>query len=159
MLQTRLKRAALLAVIVSFAAAAGCDGGPSIAPVSGTIYMDGKPLPNVDIAFQPIGSEQNPNPGRGSTAKTDAEGRYALKIDGTVDGAVVGRHRIVISSSQTTAVDPETGSADGAPVEREMVPPEYNYQSKLEFEVPAGGTNNADFQLDSFETLRKKQPG
>jgi hypothetical protein len=147
------------ALVLLLAAAAGCNPGPQIAPVSGTITMDGKPLPNVDISFQPIGSESNPNPGRGSAAKTDAEGRYTLKIDGTINGAVVGKHRIVISSSQTTAVDPETGSADGAPVEREMVPPEYNYRSTLTFEVPAGGTDKADFQLDSFETLRKKKAG
>src|SRR5688500_5040150 len=99
---------------------AGCGpAGPKIAPVSGTVYMDGKPLPNVGIAFQPIGSADNPNPGRGSTGVTDASGRFTLKIDGEIDGAVVARHRVCISSMQKTAIDPETGSEDGAPAERE----------------------------------------
>jgi hypothetical protein len=149
-----IRKAVLLVTLLLI----GCGpGGPKIAPVSGTVFMDGKPLPNVDVAFQPNGSIENPNPGRGSTARTDANGRFTLRIDGEINGAVVARHRVCISSMQMTSVDPETGtSEDGTPVEREMIPPQYNYTSKLEFDVPPDGTDKADFQLESYETLRKK---
>jgi hypothetical protein len=144
----------LLSVVVLIV---GCGpAGPKIAPVSGVVMMDGKPLANVGVAFQPIGTAENPNPGRGSSGVTDANGRYTLKIDGEIDGAVVARHRVCISSVQNTAFNPETGSEDGAPAQREMIPAQYNFESKLEFDVQPEGTSKADFQLDSYETLRSK---
>ena len=149
-----------LSVTLAAALIVGCGpAGPRIAPVSGTVTMDGKPLANAGILFQPIGSAENPNPGRGSAGVTDANGRFALKIDGEIDGAVVARHRVCISSVKKSAIDPETGSEDGAPAEREMIPPQYNFTSKLEFDVPPEGTDKADFQLDSYETLRQRGEG
>lgn len=147
----------LALLLVSLALVSCNKGGPKIVPVSGTVYMDGKPLANVDIAFQPIGSAENPNPGRGSTGRTDENGRFTLMIDGSIDGAVVARHRVCISSSQNTNFNPETGSSDGEVAQRELIPPEYNLKSTLEIDVPAGGTDKADFHLDSFETMRKKK--
>jgi prepilin-type N-terminal cleavage/methylation domain-containing protein len=36
---------------------------PFIEPVSGKVLIDGKPAGNVHVAFEPIGSRKNPNPG------------------------------------------------------------------------------------------------
>lgn len=145
-----------LAVFPFLFVLAGCSKDkPKVVPVSGTVYMDGQPLANVDVAFQPIGSKENPNPGRGSTGRTDEHGHFTLMIDGEIDGAVVARHRVCISSVQKTEFNPETGSPDGERVEREIIPPEYNFQSTLEFEVTKDGTDKADFHLESFKSKKK----
>ncbi len=143
----------LALALVPVWAAAGC-GRSNEAPVSGTVYMDGKPLPGVHVVFQPLGTKDNPNPGRGSTGQTDENGRYTLRIDGERDGAVVGKHRVAIATvmpGEGANFDPETGSPDGAPAQapEERISERYNEKTILTFDVPKGGTDKADFRLES----------
>jgi hypothetical protein len=130
---------------------AGCGGSTNEALVSGTITVNGKPAPGLHVSFQPIGSKDNPNPGRGSTGQTDAKGRYTLRIDGQRDGAVVAEHRVAISTvlkGEGAKFDPETGTPDGwVPPTKERIPAEYNDYTTLRFTVPAAGTDKADFDL------------
>jgi hypothetical protein len=156
------------------ALAAGCGGDdPELAPVSGVVKVDGKPYPNAYVTFQPVGSEGNPNPGRGSTGTTDAEGRFTLRYDGGQDGAVVGKHIVRITSMQP-ADDPsrfkgtETGSTDGDDptgaaaalaargLKPEIIPKEWHTDSRKEFVVPAGGTDQANFDIVSLRGKAKK---
>jgi hypothetical protein len=124
----------------------GCSGGPKIALVSGTVTLDGKPLPNARVNFQPAGDDRL-YPGVGSYGKTDKNGNYSLNlIDGTGKGAIVGKHRVMIRAiaAQNTSLpgkDPEKASPD-------KVPPQYNVNSILTFDVTAGD-NTADWILES----------
>lgn len=158
---TIFRRAVLLLVgLISAAAVAGCGGGPAVAPVSGVVYVDGVPKAGLHVVFQPMGSKENPNPGRGSNGITDENGRYTLTYDGIKPGAVVGQHRVAVATvlaGEGKNFDPELGSPDGEPVEggTEIIPPRYNDQTELTFDVPAGGTDKADFKL---EVGLKKQP-
>jgi hypothetical protein len=130
----------------------GCGGSIKVAPVSGTITLNGKPLANATVTFQPIGSKENPNPGRGSFGVTDANGKYTLKYDDGRSGAVVGKHRVAVVTNPPNApssFNNETGSTDGEIPEkfREIIPSKYNDQTELTCDVPAGGKDNADYQL------------
>lgn len=145
---------AVLAVVT------GCSGGPSYAPVTGVITVDGKPYGNAVVSFQPIATEGNPNPGRGSSAYTDENGRFVLKRqeDGR-DGAVVGKHLVRIMTKGNDVVGQEgTGSDDGTPTDRprDPIPPEWNANSDKEFEVPPGGTDKANFDIVGRKTGKKK---
>ena len=61
---------------------------------------------NAMVYFQPVGSKEDPNPGRGSTGKTDETGRFVLKTEDGKDGAVVGTHQIKIrTEGETVAYD------------------------------------------------------
>jgi len=135
----------------------GCSNQTAYVPVSGVITLDGKPYSKAVISFQPVGSKDSPNPGRGSSAYTDDNGRFELKCDGTVNGAVVGKHliRIMTKGSDVIKIDPLKGSSDEAPVRRNVdpIPPEWNGLSNVEFEVPIGGTDKANFDI-----LTKKLP-
>jgi hypothetical protein len=72
------------------AAAVGC-GGPGLAPVTGTVKLNGKPLANVQVEFWP--TDASPR----STGATDDAGQYTLTTDGTAKpGAVVGKHKVVL---------------------------------------------------------------
>ena len=139
----------LLAVCVL---AVGCSGdGFKLAPVSGRVTKNGRPLANVRITLQPEGE----NPGPGSAGTTDADGRYTLAVSSqqyTGAGAVVGRHQVRIGSilpgEGDRPTDPSVGSPDGEPLAgKELIPPQYNQDSTLTFDVPPGGTDQADFDL------------
>jgi hypothetical protein len=146
------------------AGAAGC-GGPKYVKVSGVVTLDGQPYKNALVSFQPIGTEGNPNPGRGSTALTDANGRYTLVTDDGHTGAVPGKHRVRIQTKRddpTAFVDPEIGSPDdpgppGKKVEIDPIPVEwYSDKSTKEFDVPSGGTDKADFPIERKKPAPKK---
>src|SRR5205809_5710304 len=85
-------------LLFGLSAILGCSGEAKYqhAPVSGTIKMDGKPLANVAVSFQPIGN--NLNLGAGSSGRTNENGEYTLEvIGGGGKGAVVGMHRVEIN--------------------------------------------------------------
>jgi hypothetical protein len=79
----------------------GCGGsGPEVAPVSGRITVDGQPMENVDIVFQPDESK-SPSYGR-----TDKDGRYTLVYKRGQDGARLGWHSVGISVSHELVRNP-----------------------------------------------------
>jgi hypothetical protein len=124
--------------------ALGC-GGLKTAPVSGTVKMDGKPLPNASVTFQPLG-EGNMNPGPGSYAKTNENGEYSLAVDPSTRGAVPGKHRVEISCLIDDGQDKP--GEDRHTKQKDRVPPQYNIRSTLTFEVKPG-PNTADWDLKS----------
>ncbi|MBY0525770.1 MAG: DUF4198 domain-containing protein [Gemmataceae bacterium] len=122
----------------------GC-GGTKYAPVSGRVTLDGQPLTDAVVIFQPIGDPRDPG-GPGSAAKTNANGEYTLKVVGPGDraGALVGKHQVRIST-RTSSASPSDESANQTP---ERVPAKY-VRDPLTFEVPAEGTGTAHFDLTS----------
>src|SRR5262245_54218935 len=136
----RIARAAALAALFF---TSGCGDGPRYASVSGTVRLNGEPYPNAVVSFQPIGSANNENPGRGSNAITDANGRFVLRTDDGQSGAVVGTHRVrIMTKYEGQPIDPNIGSPDNAPPPRkgafrDPIPLEWNADSQKTFEVPA----------------------
>jgi hypothetical protein len=134
-------------VVVSIA---GCG---SHVPVSGVVTVDGKPYRNAVVSFQPIGTQSNPNPGRGSSGITDEHGRFHLKpVDGQA-GAVVGKHRIRITTRYGEKLNGyevwDAAKNEFVKSATDPIPPEWNYASEKEFEVPARGTSEANFDIVS----------
>jgi hypothetical protein len=75
-------------------ASSGCgDGRPSRVPVSGQVLIDGKPLTRGTITFVPP-------EGRASSGKLDESGHFTLSCFETGDGAVIGTHKISITSAE-----------------------------------------------------------
>ncbi len=132
----------------------GCSDAPKTGLVSGTVHLDGKPLANALVSFQPVGSQLNPGPG--STGRTNEKGEYSLQVIGGGRGAIVGKHRVEISC---LVDDGKTNPGDDRPSpRRDRVPPKYNLNSELTFDVKSG-ENTADFkELTSTEGKPKKQP-
>jgi hypothetical protein len=127
-------------ILLALGLVAGC-GDSRFAPVSGTIRMDGKPLANVSVIFQPNGKEVNPGPG--SSGRTNEQGEYSLQAMGTgVRGAVIGEHRVLIQPTVASGPD------DTRPTSTVAIPKRYNYLTQLTFSVKQGN-NTADFDLSS----------
>lgn len=132
--------------VVALALLAGC-GAPKVVPVSGVVKVDGQPCKNVVVRFQPAGGEDAPDPGHASLAVTDADGRFTLVYDGERPGALVGRHRVRIFPQLD-------GNTEATVLDRRMrvekpptIPAEWNESSTKEYDVPAGGTDRANFDI------------
>jgi hypothetical protein len=129
--------ASLAVGLAAFLPLAGCgSGGPELGTVQGTVTLDGNPLPDAKIEFQPQGD------GSPSYASTDAQGRYELMYGIDKPGAMPGEHVVRISTFRVVS---ESGEAPREMPER--VPPTYNSNSELIREVQAGD-NTIDFALE-----------
>ena len=119
-----------VALVMSFA---GCGKTVSdIAPVTGRITLDGKPLEKADILFQPDGSKPP------SSGRTDADGRYQLVYKRGVMGGNVGSNTVQITISPDVVSNPPN------------IPARYNSESELTKEVKSG-PNEFNFDLTTNE--------
>jgi hypothetical protein len=110
--------------------------------VSGRVTLNGVPLAKASVMFQPVAEPGGLTPGPSSGGFTDEGGRYTLSLIGKDRrGAVVGRHKVRI-----TLVS-EANPADDRPRRMRQLPKQFNRETRLECEVPAGGTDSADFDL------------
>lgn len=137
------------AALLGAGACTGCSSSKEyeVAPVSGTVTLDGAPAANVEVAFQPIGGAENPTPGPGSLAIADDQGRFTLRTIRDEDGAVVGNHRVLITTPRPARES--ANDSDVGPAFKELIPAKYNIDTTLTFEVPADGTTEANFELAS----------
>lgn len=137
---------------------AGCSKGKKgptfdLTPVAGTVTLDGKPLADADLGFYLQGTA--PQGYYGSGAKTDAEGKYALKT-GDALGAVPGQYKVTVSrlvGADGAAIVTEEGM-DAEQLKmmgkvKESIPPKYNdlEQTELTITVDKGKAEGYDLQL------------
>ena len=132
----------------------GCGGGgelPDLGYVEGTVTMDGKPLANVVLTFQP-------DQARPAYGRTDAKGWYELVYTEGNPGATIGLHSVRISSADADSGDGEDyenekgqdyedGEGDGKS-RGEKIPGKYTQGGELTADVKAGN-NVFDFALTS----------
>lgn len=122
---------------------AGCGGGdrPELGSVTGTVTMDGKPLPNVWVMFNPTTG------GRTAIARTNEQGEYELMyLEGT-PGVNIGSHMVAITTYNEDELE-ELKASSGGPV-NEPIPAKYNTQTTLTAEVKEGEDHVIDFPLTS----------
>ena len=146
------------ATALALLAASGCGSGPPVGTVTGTVTMDGAPLPNALVTFVPEGG------GQPAMGKTDATGKYELYRRGEA-GALIGTHTVVVTTAPDPAAAPATEIAsDSAEYEKqamggaasdynratvkESIPARYNSQSQLKHEVKSG-KNEINLELTS----------
>ncbi|MBA2411262.1 MAG: carboxypeptidase regulatory-like domain-containing protein [Burkholderiaceae bacterium] len=103
----------------------------TLALVSGQVTLDGIPLPDARIIFRP-------EYGRMSQDMTDPDGRYELAYTIERKGALLGNHRVAISTAE------QISPSRSLP---ERVPDKYNKGFTL-VAVVARGQNVIDFHLE-----------
>tara|TARA_R110002095_G_scaffold152203_1_gene131791 strand:- start:1143 stop:1517 length:375 start_codon:yes stop_codon:yes gene_type:complete len=113
----------------------GCSSGgsdlPELAPVSGVITLQGKPLQNAQVTFVP-------QSGRPSNGTTDAEGRYELYYKAGVPGAVTGKHTVQITVEENMELPKN---------QQTVIPAKYNTRSTLEATITGTEPAKHDFDL------------
>jgi hypothetical protein len=126
----RLPFAALFGTLVL--ALAGCGG--SAHDVSGTVTLDGEPIPEGYIAFTPEGGGR----GAGGAIK---DGKYSVHVP-------AGKSRVEITASKKMSLARGQVGMYGEKEEvRQYIPGRYNATSELTANVPA--TDPLDFPLKS----------
>jgi hypothetical protein len=82
----------------------GCDSAPyDMAPVRGTVTIDGKPLTSGRVMFVPKGRDGGLNSGKPAFGRIQQDGTFVLYTYGDDDGAIVGEHSVTIVSSAEDA--------------------------------------------------------
>jgi hypothetical protein len=115
----------------------GQDSGPALGKVTGTVTLDGKPLPGASVTFYPA------NEGRPSQGTTDESGKYTLRFTGSKEGAMLGQHTVQVEVGVPVG-EGETQPASNLP----QLPAKYNKNTELTAEVKRG-SNTIDFNLTS----------
>jgi hypothetical protein len=119
-----------LSLLLAWTLLPGCERGPEFAEVEGTVTLDGKPLPEVEVVFLPDPEQETRGPR--SACYTDDDGRFHLRTDKGKDGAAVGVCRVCVvdiralaGAASAPGVTPEVRAAKklGGP---SRVPVAYN---------------------------------
>ncbi len=129
-----------------------CGCGPrKFVPVSGKVTLNGRPLANATVAFQPIGGENPLETGAGSAGRTNDNGEYTLITTKGDKGAVVGKHQVLISAPETYDEEDEQRSRRARRPTADKIPSRYGLKGRdaITFVVPPEGTDQANFALKS----------
>jgi hypothetical protein len=137
-----IARSCLILGALALLAGCGGSGGPKPVPVSGRVTLDNKPLANATLQFVPASGEKASE--GSSVGTTDENGKYSLVLntDNGTKGALVGKYKVMIT------LGAQSGS-DTKPTFHKQLPERYNRKTQLECEVPAGGRDDANFDLTS----------
>ena len=117
------RAAAILSVAALLLPLVGCGSssasGAATLPVKGTVTYKGKPLTKGTVIFEPEGA------GKEATGAIQPDGTFVLTTYKKDDGAVVGKHRVMVDNADKTV--PAKYAGPGT--------------SKLEVEVTSGKTD------------------
>lgn len=128
--------AVCLTLLVISPLVAGCGSDSDLAAVRGKVTLDGQPLEDAIVEFQPMSADGSPSSGR-----TDADGQYELMHTFDTPGAIPGEHVVTIRTAGTFFDD------EGNEFEREeSVPARYNTDTELKRTIDSG-SNTIDFEL------------
>lgn len=152
-----------VAISVCLLALVGCNSGPSVAPVTGKVTLDGAPLPGATVTFSPIKGGN----GNAAVGTVDANGEYKLTDMNSKNigsGAVAGDYKVGIvwfkpdandtsrssGASAAGAMTADKAAASTASGPKLALPAPYQNPetSGLKATVKSG-QNTFDFALDS----------
>lgn len=131
----------LLLTLILCTTSTGCgssgDPLPELADVSGIITLDGAPLANAKVIFEPQNAPDK-TISKASSATTQSDGSYDLEYNSDASGASVGQHKVIVMKLSD---NPEEAG-------KQLVPAKYNDKTELTAEVDAGD-NIINFDLKS----------
>lgn len=136
-----MKQISLSGGLIALLVLAGCQRGPELGTVHGTVTLNGTPVPFAYVKFQPLKPR-----GTYGSAYTDAAGVYSLQFSKSRNGALIGQHSVSIRIAKRDEMEVEDKSTG-----RMQTPPlpagyRENLQSEFERDVKRGD-NRHDFEL------------
>ena len=118
---------------------AGCgDGGPTLAPTTGLVTLDGQPVADAAVSFMPVGG------GPMATGNTNSEGVFELKTTNK-PGAVVGEHRVAVVKMKEYGYDPNGTVGPGGIRTQWFVPQKYSLADSSGLTATVGKSDNELF--------------
>jgi hypothetical protein len=130
-----------IAFCLVLASVAGCDRGPTLAPVSGKVLLNGQPLEFGSVMFQP-------SSGQPAIGEIQPDGTFTLSTFAPNDGAVVGVHKVRIACYESQRRDAQKGPGEQS-LGKLLIPMKYTLfdQSGLTAEVREDHNEPVVFEL------------
>ncbi len=135
-MQTSVRICAALLGLAMLAPGCGDSGLPPLAPVSGHVTLDGKPLAKAQVYFNSEGGI-----GRTASAMSDENGYYELRYTSSSAGSQLGPHHVTISNLRFNPNNPNDSG-------REVLPKRYQATGAIKVDI-TDGPNVHDFELKS----------
>ena len=130
----RTKNTLLLIALLAFLIG-GCDRSPPMAPVSGTVTLDGEPLDDAIV-------ELDAGDGTPATSLDIRNGAFSGDV-------LLGKKTLRFFAMRPTKPDPTLSPSDvQAPVEN-ILPDRYSLNSTEQIDVPSAGLSDLSYQLTS----------
>ncbi len=140
-------RLALVGLLALLVLGIGCQRGPQLAPVRGTVLYDGKPLQFGSVMFQPPSGQ----PARGVIQQ---DGSFQLSTFRLGDGAVVGMNQVRVAcwEGQRPAASGNAATGEVA-LGGSLIPKKYTSfeNSGITIEVKPEGNDAVVIELTSAE--------
>jgi hypothetical protein len=111
--------------------------------VTGTVTLDGQPLAQGKIVFEPAPGSQGPG---GPTTADITDGKYTIE---KALGPVPGKYKVSISSRPSIKFGPGQEPGTRPKLDPEKVPAQYNTTSTLTADITDASVNTANFELTS----------
>ena len=129
------RMAFLCGLLTLVATAGGCQRGPTwnMAPVEGTVTKNGRPLAHVRVFF--VADLDAGTQGPQSRGITDKDGHYRLRAGNGDDGAVVGKHRVLVIDLEAAMKQRERAARGPQQKETARLPPEIVKRSQNELKT------------------------
>src|SRR5262249_21470090 len=124
---------------------AGCGGSSGGVAVTGTVTLDGKPLPGALVTFRPEGATG----GLGGSGRTGPDGKYVIMPARGGKGILPGEYRVTVSRQRRP--DGSAPDPGAPPIEsdaRETLPAKYSDPDATGLRATVSGDAKAhDFAL------------
>jgi hypothetical protein len=125
----------VLLAAIGLLALAGCGPRSDRLAVSGTVTLNGEPLSGGSIHFTSLGEQKL------ASGAMIENGEYHIPQE---KGLLPGEYHLEISAPDTDSPPVMIG---GSPTAPELIPPEYNVDSKKTIQVTTDGDNHFEFEI------------
>ena len=146
-------RYAWIALLLAGCGAATTSPDVDLVPVTGTVTLDGKPVANATVLFNPLQGTK----GTGGYGVTDAEGKFTLKHRSEKEGCEAGEYGVTFTKITQPDGSPLPPNADRATVGMvEQIPAAYvqfDPNAVVEQVKVAKPSTTVEFRLDSKKKL------
>jgi hypothetical protein len=130
----RVSKRSLSCLFVTASLFSGCSDAPyELAPVHGSVTVNGTPLNQGKVLFTPIAKGESPRAGYVAVGIIDSKGTYRLTTYAPDDGAVVGDHWAVVVNVEEDVPDGVPEFARVTFPEKLTVKPDTDNQIDLKF--------------------------
>ena len=138
----RVVIAMLLATLMACSFVAGCGTKETIAPLSGVVRFEGKPLEFGSVMLQPVEG------GETSTARIESDGSFVMQIRGGGEGATVGVNRVRVTCYPAQRPGASSSSSQELALGRSLIPTRYSSFGSSDLSVEVHPDKNEPYVIE-----------
>jgi hypothetical protein len=133
----------LAAILAPLWVGCGSDDGLNRKAISGKVTVNGVPVPNGSVGFEPLA------PGGVNSGAIITDGVYSVAAK---DGLPPGKYRVTITGNEGNQFQSSPGKMPGdedMPATKQLVPPNWNADGKHDIEIKDQGPFEFNFEIST----------